>query len=305
MATPHASGAFGDLLDPRFQRIFHEQYAQLEDFLPKTYTFVPHNGRDNMKWSQVGSYDDWDEFTGQVSYKSVSQGYDTTATFIEFTSGTQVERALFDDDQFQIMDRRPAGLATAYQRTRQKHGARVFVNHTSVDTKFYNNSEAVALCSDSHTTTSGASTASGFDNLSTAALSATSVQANRIKMRGFRGDVAERIDVQPDELWISPDNYAKAFEIVESMGKPDTGNNNRNVHQGAYTIYEWNYLSDTNDWWMCDSVLRKDSVFWIDRVPVEFAFAEDLDTIIAKWRGYGRYAPGVVDWRWVNGNAVS
>jgi len=305
MATPHVSTAFGDILDPRFQRIFHEQYDQLADRLAEVYTFVADNGRDNMKWSQIGAYGDWTEFDGQVSYDSVSQGYDTTATYLEFTSGTQVERKLFDDDQFQIMDRRPAGLATALMRTRQKHGARVFVNHTSVDTKFYNNSEAVALCSDSHTTTSGASTASGFDNLSTASLSAVTVAANRIKMVGFRDDRGNRIDVQPDELWISPENYEIAFEIVNSMGKVDTANNNSNVHKGAYTVHEWNYLSDTNDWWMADSVLRKDALFWVDRISKEFAFAEDLDTIIAKWRGYARYAMATVDWRWVNGNSVS
>jgi len=304
-AVPHVSGSFGDLLDPRFQRIFNENLPQLNDMLPELFTFPPTNSRNNMTWSSVGAYGDWAEFTGSVSYDSASQGFDTTSTPVEFASGVQVERKLFDDDQFNIMDQRPQGLATAYQRTRQKHGARMFVNAFSVDTFFYNNSEGVALCSDSHTTNSGASTATGFDNLVTTALTATAVSAARIQFRSFRDDRANRWMDNPDELWIPPDLFEEAFEIVESMGKVDTANNNRNVHQGVFTVKEWQYMSDANDWFMSDAAQRKQMVFWVDRIPVEFAFAEDLDTIIAKWRGYARYSNAHTDWRWVLGASVS
>lgn len=305
MAVPHTSGQFGDLLDPRFQKIFHDQYSQLPDMLGELFTFPPDNGRDTMRWSDVGAYSDWDEFTGTVGYQDASQGYDTIATHVEFASGVQVERKLYDDDQYNIMDQRPAGLATAANRTRQKHGARMLNNAFSVDTYFYVNSEGVALCSNSHTTTSGASTSSGFDNLSTTALSATALAAARIQMVQFRDDAANRISLMPDEIWIPPDLYETAYEIVASMGKVDTANNNRNVHEGRYTIKEWNYLNDTNNWFLTDSSMRKMSCFWVDRVPVEFAFAEDLDTIVAKWRGYMRYSNAHTDWRWILGSQVS
>ncbi len=305
MAVPHTSGQFGDLLDPRFQKIFHEQYNQLPDMLGELFTMPPDNGRDTMRWSSVGAYSDWGEFTGTVGYQDASQGYDTIATHVEFASGVQVERKLYDDDQYNIMDQRPAGLATAANRTRQKHGARMLNNAFSVDTYFYVNSEGVALCSNSHTTTSGASTSSGFDNLATTALSGTSLAAARIQMVQFRDDAANRISLMPDEIWIPPDLYETAYEIVASMGKVDTANNNRNVHEGRYTIKEWNYLNDTNNWFLTDSAMRKMSCFWVDRVPVEFAFAEDLDTIVAKWRGYMRYSNAHTDWRWVLGSQVS
>ncbi len=306
MPNPHVSSAFGDRLDPRFQKIFFEQYNQLPSMLAEIYEFVPTNGRNDMRWSQVGTLPDWSNFSGTVDYQSSSQGYDTVATPLEFASGIQVERKLFDDDQYNIMDQRPRALATSAARTREKHGSRLFNNAFSVDTLFYVNSEGVPLCSNSHTTTSGASTSSGFDNLGTSALSATAVAAARIAARNFRGDQAERIDVSLDEMIIPPDLYEEAFEIVSSLGKVDTAQNNRNVHEGQYTIKEWNYLTDTNNWFLSDSVMRKQSVFWTDRVAMEFAFAEDLDTIIAKWRGYMRYSAGIhSDWRWVFGHQVS
>lgn len=305
MPTPMTSGQFGDLLDPRFQKIFHDNLKEPNDMIPLLYTPQGTNGRNNMTWSGIGQLPDWDEFTGNVSYGSLSQGYDVTMTPIEFAKGIQVERKLFDDDQYHIMDQRPKSLASAARRLRQKHAARIFTNAFSVDTYFYAHTEGVALCSDTHTTTSGASTASGFDNKITSALTATALAAAHIQMVGFRGDIGEKLDYRPDELWIPPNYYEQAFEIVNSMGKVDTANNNRNVHNGVYTIYEWNYLNDTNDWFTCNAAARKEMLFWSDRVPIEFAMIEDFDTLIAKWRGYGRWAMAYTDWRWLIGSQVS
>src|SRR3990167_1423697 len=287
MPSPHVSTSFGDLLDPRFHKILQDWLPQLPDMLPEFYTTVSNNGRDTMRWSQVGTMPNWAEFNGTVTYQSQNQGYDTVLTPLEFTSGFQVERKLFDDDQYNIMDQKPRALGTSLVRTRQVHGARVFNNAFSVDNYFYVNSENVALSSNSHTTTSGASTASGFDNLSTTAISATALAAARIPMVGFRGDQAERTDISPDTIIFPPDLYEQAFEIANAYGKLDLATNNPSVHRGVYSLVEWNYLTDANNWFVADKMLMKQSLFWEDRIPAEFAFAEDLDTLVAKWRGYG------------------
>ena len=306
MAVPHTTGQFGDLLDPRFQEIFEDNFPQLNDMLPEIFDFPPDNGRIDMRFSQVSGYANIPQFSGAVTYQSAAQGFDTTITPLEFASGIQVERRLFDTDQYSIMDQRPAGLARATQRTRQGHGARPFNNGFSVDTLFYNNTEAVALFSNSHTTTvSGVSTATGFDNLITTALSAVSLSTARIQMRGFRDAAANRGDVEPDELLFPPDLFEIAFEIVESLGKVDSAENNRNVHHGRYTLLEWNYLTDANNYFVMDSALRKASLKWVDSINPEFAFTEDMDTLIAKWRIYFVYGAGHLDWRWGLGANVS
>ena len=305
MATPHTSANFGDLLDPRFQKIFNEEKPQIPSMIGTIYTMVGTNGRNNMTWSEVGTLPDIEEFTGSVPYSSSSQGYDVTLTPVEFAGGFQVQRKLFDDDQYNIMDQKPKSLRMATDRTREQHAFRLFNNAFSVDSYFYSHSENVALCSDSHTTNSGASTASGFDNKGTSSLTAVAVAANRIQMRGFRGDQAEKLDVTPDELWYPTDLYEQAYEIISASGKVDTANNNPNVHKGKYTGYECQYLNDTNNWFMCDSRLRKMYVFWSDRISPEFAMIEDFDTLIAKWRVYGRWGSAHTNWRWVMGNQVS
>lgn len=308
MPVPAASTSFGDLLDPRFKKIYTDAYKELPDRLGDFFGMVSGSDaptRADYRVSQVGTFGDIPEFGGTITYDDVSQGYDVTFTHKEYASGFQIERKLFDDDLFGIMDAKPRGLAQAYQRTRQKHGATIFGNAFSVDSTWLNNTEGVAMCSDSHTTTSGASTTNGFDNKLTAALSSVSVAAARIQMRGFRNDKAGRISVMPDRLVIPINLYQTAFEIVESMGVPENANNAANVHKGVYTVVDWEYLSDTNDWFLIDSSMMKDNQLFIDRVPSEFGMVEDFDTLVGKWRIYARYSLGWKDWRHVLGSQVS
>jgi len=302
--TPMNTGGFGDLIDKRVTKLFSDKYKQLPDRIADFYGME--TSSDSFeRWSEVGAIGDFTEFGGTVSYQSQNQGYDVTATHKEFVNGFQITRDLYDDDRHGIWERKPTALAQAYVRTRQKHGARPFNNAFNVDSYFYSHSEGVALCSDNHTTTSGASTTSGFDNLVTSSLTATAVEAARIQFRGFRGDQAERITTMPDRLLIPVALYGRAFEIVESSGKPSTANNDANVHKDAYAVVDWEYLTDTNDWYMIDTDAMKDYLVWFDRIKLEFGMAEELDTLVAKWRAYCRYSNMYRDWRFILGASVS
>jgi len=306
MATPHISTNFPDVLDPTFLRIFDEEYEQIPDMVATLFTTSPQGARgDATKWSGIGTLPDFTAFTGTIGYQSQSQGYDTTATHLEYANGVQVERKLFDDDKHHIMNQKPAALAMSAVRTRQKHCASILNGAFSAGSSFYVNSEGVSLCNNSHTTTSGASTSTGFDNLGTAALSAAAVSAARTQMRGFRGDQAERITVMPDEMWVPPDLQDRALEIIKSSKDPDSANNAINPQSGRYTLHDWEYMSDVNNWFLCDSGLRRKSLFWVDRVTKEFGRIEDFDTLVAKFRCYMRYSFAWVDWRFMFGAEVS
>ena len=298
------SGSFADLLDKRVTSIFNKRLDQLQDRVGDFYGME--SSQDSFeKWSEIGAIGDFTQFNGSVVYQSQSQGYDTIVTHLEWVNGFQIERKLYDDDRHGIWEARPKYLADAYMRTKQSHGARLFNNAFAVDTMFYVNSEAVALCSDSHTTTSGSSTASGFDNLTTASLSAVSVGALRTQMRGFRGDIAERISVMPSKIVVPIDLQDRAMEIIQSDKQPDTANNNKNPQSGRFTLVDWEYLTDTNNWFMIDDSKMKDWAKWFNRVPLEFGQAEEFDTFVAKWRAYCRYATGVFNWRFIAGASVS
>lgn len=304
-SVPMRSENFPDLLNPTFERLFNEEYDQHEDYIPYIFDSVTHNGRDRMSYSSLSSLADFDEFDGSIRYQSQAQGYDITMIFREFVSGTMLERKLFDDDQYHAFEDTPKALAAAAARTRQKHAARIFNNAFSNDTYFYQNSEQLALCSNSHTTTTGASTAEGFDNLHTGELSAVSVQTMRNMMVELRGPIAEKITIKPDELWFPTGKQEIAFEIINSAGKLNTANNNVNVHQGRFTGREWTYLTDTDNFFLCSSPLRRQACKWSDRIPLEKGFVEDFDTMTSKYRAYMRYAYLFRDWRWIVGSQVA
>lgn len=303
--VPAVSQNFGDLLDIRFQEIWDAEYPQPEDMIDMLFDRVPSNGRDTMTFSSVGTLADFEQFNGTVAYNAQFQGYDTTLTPLEFTNGFQVERKLFDDDQYHVMDQKPRGLKASAFRTRQKHAARIFNLAFVNDQFFYVNTEGVSLCNDAHTTTSEASTATGFDNRTTGSMTATAVATMRRQFVQFRGDQGEVITPTPDLLLYHPDKYEQAFEIISSGGKLDTSNNNPNVHQGRYKGVEWNYLSSSENFFMVDMRWAKLFLKWTDRIPLEFGSAEEFDTFIAKWRAYMRYGNGWINWRWILGAEVA
>ena len=304
MPSPMSSGQFGDLIDKRVTTLFHNELDNLPDMLPKLYSMKTSSDA-YEKVSEVGELDDFTEFSGTVTYGSQSQGYDTTVTHLEFARGIQITRKLYDDDRHGVWERKPVSLANSWHRTRQKYGARMFNLGFSVDSFFYNNTESVALFSDSHTTTSGASTTVGFDNRVTSALSAVALSSARIQMRQFRGDVAQLFTVMPNQLLIPVDLCDRAYEIVMSEKKPDSAENNKNPQYDRFEVIEWDYLTDANNWFLMDSRLRNKWLVWYDRIPLEFARAEELDTLVAKWRAYARMSNAWFNWRWGLGAEVS
>jgi len=300
------SSAFADVLNPQFQRIFDEEYTQAPDFLDRFFAMMS-SKLQTERVSSVGTIGVIPRFSGAIEYDDVNQGFDVAITPLEFGAGIQIERRLFDDGLHNVIQQKPKALSASLYRLRQTHAARPWNQAFTSDSLFYTHSEGVALCSNSHTTTSSASTASGFDNLVTTALSTTAVTAARIQMRGFLGDRAETINIIPNGLHVPTDLYETAFEIVGSQGRPDNANNAASVHFGQYEVVENIWLTDTNNWFMTDSALMKGGrgLVWIDKEKGEFAFVEDFDTLIGKWRVYSRWGNAWIDWRFVLGASVS
>ena len=169
-------------------------------------------------------------------------------------------------------------------------------------TTVLSNTEALSLCNDAHTSTA---TATLQDNSGTTALSATAVEATRILMAGFKDDKDNLISVQPD-LILCPRNLEEtAWEIISSKGKVDSAENNSNFHYGKYKLAVWDYLSDSNNWFMIDSAMMKQFLNWFDRIPLEFFQDKSFDTLIAKYAVYTRVSLGYSGWQWLYGQKVA
>ena len=308
---PATASNFPDLLDARFKRIFDNAYKQISDAVPTLYNTEGDLGpqKDTTRFSQVGTFGDFETFTGTVKYDDVYEGYDTTLTHVQYAKGFQVEHVLREDDLQSIMNAKPRGLGDAFARTRQKWGAQTFVNAFSNDATWQTGGDGAALCSNSHLTrAAGVSTATGFDNLGTASMSAVAISAARILARKFRDDRGNPFEIDCTALLYPVDLWETADEIVRSTGKLDTANNNINALQGVVSSLMpggWIRLTDVNDWWMVDTGYMKQMLHWITREDQPLKMVEDFDTLNAKWRKYCRISLGWHDWRFLFGNQVS
>src|SRR5688572_32889133 len=125
MASPVTSASFGDLLDPRFKEITHNEYKEHPDMIPTLYG-QDTSDRPDERYSDITPMGDVPEFLGTLSYDGPDQGYDVTATHKEFALGVQIERKLYDDDQFGVIESIFSEKGRSAARTRQKHAARIF-----------------------------------------------------------------------------------------------------------------------------------------------------------------------------------
>jgi len=300
---------WAELLEPGLRQIFEITRAPLvaQSVIPVLFDVQTstENAEDHLG---LGGFGDWNEYEGAIEYDENDQGYKTTLTHKEYVRGFKVERKLVDDDQYNIINARPRGLALAAQRTREKHAAEVFIY--SFTATGYNGGDGVSLCDGSHPYSP--ENASTQDNEGTSALSYDSVVETRRLMREFKDDRGELVPINPDLILVPPELEETASRIVNTMNGgspqiPDQANFADNfVQRQGIRYLVWDYLTDANDWWMIDSQLAKLYLKWYDRVPLEFTMDPTSDfRLEARFRGYMRYSYGWADWRWVYGHTVT
>ena len=292
---------FGDLLDARVRKIYDQEYHEEidESMIPMLFGMYT-SDRNYEIVSGVGGMSDLEDFDGTLAYDTVGQLYDKTFSFPEKARGFKIERKLYDDDMFGIMDRRPWQMAVAAARTREKTGAGIFNSAFTGTT----GPDSLSLCNTAHPYSPD--DASTMSNKGTTALSTVSVEATRrLGHTDVFTDRGELLTVNYDTILCTVANEEKAWEIINSKGKVETANNNRNFHQGRYKLAVWDRLSDTNNWFFLDSKLCKKFLCWYDRVKNSLNYDRDFDTMFAKWSVYERYTAGHADWRGVYGHSVT
>ena len=294
-----ASENFGYLLDPGLRKIFMDEY-NLPGMVSDQLYSKEKSGKATEYDLGIGGLGDLEEFDGTIPYGDFHMQYRVSYSHKEWVKGIKIERKLVDDDLYNVINKRPQQLALVARRTREKHGATVFNN--AFNTSTFAGGDGLSLCNAVHTAIGTATTQS---NSGTTALSATAVEATRLIMRDFLDETDNLINVMPDTILVPPNLEETAWQIVKSDKELNSANNNPNFSMGKYRVIVWDYLSDTNNWFMIDSKYMKLFLKWFDRIPQEFNKDKDFDTYISKWSTYSRYSYGFSDWKWLYGHAVT
>ena len=297
---------FGKLLEPGLRKIFYETYDQIPAIAGELFNMQSTSNPYEEDLS-IGTLGDFPEFKGVVEYDRPYEGYKALYEFPEFAKGFQIERKLFDDDRYNQINKRPAGLAISASRKREKDAADIFNN--AFDANF-TGPDGKRLCATDHPSKAFVDGGVGPENRSNAGtlpLTHANLQTTVNNMRRFVDDRGGKISVVPDTLLVPINLYETAWELVKSELKVNTAENNPNIHQGKYKLVVWDYLEEggtpaTSPWFMIDSRYAKMFLNWFDKAPLEFAMMEDFDTFVAKFRAYMRYNAGWSDFIWVYGN---
>lgn len=292
---PLISNNWQDLLEPGQRRVFDDVYREQQSNLPILFS-IQDSAKAVEHDLQTGDTLDFAPLIGSVAYDEMGEGYRTDYTHAEFARGYKIERKLVDDDQYNVINRRPRLLALAARRRREADGASVFNNSFNSN---ITGGDSQPLCASAHPSRNSSNT---YSNVGTLPLTAVNVEATRRTMIKFRSDRDGIINVNPTLILAPIELEETLFELLNSKGKVDTAQNNSNFHFGKYKALIWpNYLTSATKWWMMDMEYAKQFLLWFDRIKPEFFRDREFDTLTAKFAGYMRYSFGWSDWRFIFG----
>src|SRR3990167_5434441 len=120
MSSPITKAGFPDVLDPRMREITYQTFQEQRDMIPFFYEMVE-SQQDVERGSDITPMGNMQEFTlGTVPYDGPDQAYDWTASHREFVLGIQIERRVWEFDQFGVIDDFFTELARSAHKTRNE-----------------------------------------------------------------------------------------------------------------------------------------------------------------------------------------
>lgn len=294
------TGNWQDALEPiaikNFNVGFKEKPAEREMLYD-----VKKSSKLTETYLEMGDIGAMGEFTGDLEYEDVSQGYKMTLTASEYAKGIKIQKKFVLTDQLDVVEQLPKMLGLAARRRMALDIFSIFNNafnttHVTID--------GLQLCSSAHTSNQdGISTTQS--NRGTATASPVALETVRQNFKDYMSNTDQLFEANADMIICGRALEETFYEIIKSSGKVDTANNNRNFHMGKYKLLVSDWLDDDNNWFVVDSELMKLFNVWNQVAALEFGQAKDFDGFAAKYAAYMFYGYGSRDWRWVYGNEVA
>jgi len=296
-----------DLLDPRFRKIYGDELKILPQVGPSIFHVETSSRNIEKESSSSGLSKLIRRSEGQaISYEDEVQGFDVTYTHVEDSLGTSVSNRLWEDDQFNIIKRKPANLAKAKIRTQEQMMADIF-NYSFTagggGLSTFTSGDSLALFSASHTREDGGAVQS---NYTTADFNEGSLETAMLAMRQTLDHKGQLYMCKADTLVVAPALEKEARILLNSTQRVGTNNNDVNPYQGALKLVVWDFLASVNGgsdtaWFLLDSSLHQLNFF--NRSDRGLEGPEwDFDTKTAKWTVDVVHSVGFSGWRGIYGS---
>jgi len=287
---------FGDLLEPGLRKIFDDKFAEIPEVFSSIFK-VNSSEKDVERDSAVTGFGLLTQTGegGAISYEDPVQMYDVSYVHLKYTKGFKVSEELYEDDRYNIINKKPQALARAARRSAEYLAATVFNNAFSSGT----GGDAKYLCSGSHPRADGGT---AQVNASTTGITLTEANLNTglLAMRSQLDDKGMPIMAKANILLVPPELEKDAQILTKSQLRPGTADNDYNYYEGIVKIISWDWLTSSTAWFLLDSNLHELNWFW--RVKPEFKQDNAFDTGYALYKTRMRCSKGFSDWRGVYGS---
>ena len=251
MATTYSSVPIG-VFTKTLKDVFVNEAKKATNYIDKLYNVERTNLIQNkyQGFAGLGVAEQW---TGEetISYSTIETRYETTVTQIFFRKGVKYSWKMKKYEQYGLMKDMVTSLARAMAQTKQTYAVNFFNEQLSGDdaTYYWNTTAGKYMFSDTHALASG----STYDNLISGALSVTTLQSAIATLFKTPDDQGNVMGIKPVRLWVAPDGYANAIEVVNSgVGlRSDTAENTKNYFDRyGIEVEQCEYLTDTDGWFL-------------------------------------------------------
>jgi|DEB0MinimDraft_3_1074331.scaffolds.fasta_scaffold14642_4 hypothetical protein len=291
------------VLDEVVSSVMFESFFD-EPFMYPMLFDVRTSNRRRERSASIGGLGEYQEKgrTQAAAEDQITEQFEKDFVHKSYAKQVAVERELIDDEEYGVLQEIGSQLGIMAAYSQEKTAAEIFndgfagVSHTGEDGK--------SLFNAAHVNSDGGNSQS---NTGTETCGLSGIQTTRLAMRNFTNYRGEKLAIRPNMLIVPPDLEETAFEIVRSTGSTEDNKNAgvANFYNGRFDLAVWDFLTDTNAWFMADSRLMKQNLIWYQRTPLEQFGDGNLFTGTRRVGGYYRNSYGFKDWRWVFGNNPS
>ena len=236
-----------------------------------------------------------------VTYDGEIQGAITTYQHLAYALGYIVTYEELRDNLYKEVATRRAE-ANAFSMVQTIENVAAFLYNNAFATTYFTTGDGAALVSTAHVNATGGT----FSNaLSPAAdLSEASLEDLTIQIMGATNDTGQLINIMPESLHISRQEWYNANRILQSVLQSDTANNNINVLKATNAFPKGiklnHYFTSAHAWFIRTNCPNGMTFFWRDE-PM-FDQDNDFDTKNAKAAAYMRFSVGCTDPRGIFGS---
>ena len=236
-----------------------------------------------------------------ITYDGEVQGVVNTYTHIAYALGYIVTFEELRDNLYkEVATRRAEGNAFSMNQTIENVAA--FIYNNAFVTTYFTTGDGAALCSTAHVNATGGTYSNAL--ATPADLSESSLEDLTIQIMQATNDTGLLINIMPESLHISVNEWYNANRIMESVLQSNTSNNNINVLKATNVFPKGikmnHYFTAPHAWFIRTNCPNGMQMFWRDR-PM-FDQDNDYDTKNAKSATYMRFSVGATDPRGLFGS---